>query len=272
MTIKCEVKLKTPKGPPLMALNLQCTDGVFLTLVLFVIVLALFIVVFFANKTPLGEPDGQVAATICLPCPALSPLYLSSVFTPRYCFPCIYNVHFKILSPLYLSSVYCILFQNVVPLYLSSMYVHSKLHNIHCQLRSIDLIQSFKISSNKRRERSLPAGPTFSPPTNKELWRPWWRVRELISVFVFISYLSPFLEEFCASGVFVEIFSWYNLALHIEEERNSNHLPCRSDILIVISQTYVLWFFQIVYIHPPTPSFSIASRRKIRFPCLCFFL
>ena len=113
--------------------------------------LHLFIVVLFANKTPLGEPDGQVAATICLPCPALSPLYLSSVFTPRYCFPCIYNVHFKILSPLYLSSVYCILFQNVVPLYLSSMYVHSKLHNIHCQLRSIDLIQSFKISSNTRR-------------------------------------------------------------------------------------------------------------------------
>ena len=105
--------------------------------------------------------------------------------------------------------------------------VHSKLHNIYCQLRSIELIQSFKISSNTRREPSLPAGPTFSPPTNKELWRPWWRVRELISVFVFISYLSPFLEEFCASGVFVEIFSWYNLALHIEEERNSNHILLR---------------------------------------------
>ena len=139
---------------PIMNFPVSIADtltGFFLLWSCLYLFLHLFIVVLFANKTPLGEPDGQVAATICLPCPALSPLYLSSVFTPRYCFPCIYNVHFKILSPLYLSSVYCILFQNVVPLYLSSMYVHSKLHNIHCQLRSIDLIQSFKISSNTRR-------------------------------------------------------------------------------------------------------------------------
>ena len=127
----------------------------------------------------------------CLPC-IYHPCSLQDIVSPVF----IIHVHLKISSPLYLSSVYCIIFQNIVPLYLSSMYVHSKLHNIHCQLRSIDLIQSFKISSNKRRERSLPAGPTFSPPTNKELWRPWWRVRELISVFVFISSPSPFWKSF----------------------------------------------------------------------------
>ena len=121
----------------------------------------------------------------CLPC-IYHPCSLQDIVSPVF----IIHVHLKISSPLYLSSVYCIIFQNIVPLYLSSMYVHSKLHNIHCQLRSIDLIQSFKISSKTRREPSLPAGPTFSPPTNKELWRPWWRVRELISVFVFISSLS----------------------------------------------------------------------------------
>ena len=52
-------------------------------------------------------------------------------------------MHFKILSPLYLSSVYCIIFQNIVPLYLSSVcIVHSKLHNIYCQLRSIELFKA----------------------------------------------------------------------------------------------------------------------------------
>ena len=96
------------------------------------------------------------------------------------------------------------------------IHVHSKLHNIHCQLRSIELIQSFKISSNTRKEPSLPAGPTFSPPTNKELWRPWWRVRELISVFVFISSLSPFFGRVLCIRCFDKIFSWHNLVLLIQ--------------------------------------------------------
>ena len=173
--------------------------------------LHLFIVVFFANKTPLGEPDGQVAATICLPCPALSPLYLSSVFTSRYCFPCIYNpcALKDIVSPVFIICV----------MYNISKYCppcNSKPHNIHCQLRSSELIQSFKISSNTRREPSPPGGQTFSPPTNKELWRPWWRVRELIFVFVFISSLFPFFGRVLCIRCFDKLFSWHNLVLHIQ--------------------------------------------------------
>ena len=81
-----------------------------------------------------------------------------------------------------------------------------------------------------------------------------------------------FLEEFCASDVFVEIFSWYNLALHIEEERNSNHLPCRSVILIVISQTYVLWFFLDSLYSPPHPHhFQLLSAEKyVSLVCVFF--
>ena len=97
---------------PIMNFPVSIADtltGFFLLWSCLYLFLHLFIVVLFANKTPLGEPDGQVAATICLPCPALSPLYLSSVFTSRYCFPCIYNpcALKDIVSPVF---IICVLY------------------------------------------------------------------------------------------------------------------------------------------------------------------
>ena len=193
--------------------------------------------VYFANKTPLGEPDGKSLQLFvshvlrCLPCiyhPGSLQDIVSSVF--------IIHIRFKILSPLYLSSTYSLSHTTST----GKWFKASRFPRIQEENRALQ-----EDRHSLRRQTKSCGGLGGGSGSS--------------SLSLSLSHLSlPFLEEFCASGVLTNYFhgtiwsyisscgrkTMFEKRQCLEKERNSNHLPCRSDILIVINQAYVSCFFR----------------------------